>query len=363
MKPLIQNAERFGRDRLLPFLLRLLFPQKPFQKITDPKKILLVKTHHKIGDLLLGTPLIRNLKLHFPNAQIDFFAGEYCKSAIEHHPDLNRVYTFKKRPLPQNLFHDFATIFQLRKVQYDICFVVSASSFSVTNALVSRACSARITVGLEGPTPEQKKITHILYNFPVSLPKKLVPETELYLRSAAHYGVPLKTKDELMGHTKSDLQFAKDWVIGKRKNPKRPCIGIHPGGTYPEKQWGASNLIALIDWLKKKKWDVILFTGKNEEHYNKPILEAFPDLPLIPDVNFQRLAALQSFMDYFIANDTGTLHSACASGPQVLGIYMTTSSLQWAPLNRNLVIMERPTLKQVQSQLLKPHHKKGKRTA
>ncbi len=364
MKSVVQNAERFGRDRLLPFLFKIIFPQKKnfYLPSSIIKKILLVKTHHKIGDLLLGSPLIRNIKHAYPHASIDFFAGEYCLPAIKYHPDLRHVFVFKKRPVPTNLMHDIQTILELRKNRYDICMAISASSFSVTNSLIAKFCRAKLTVGLEGPNKYQKRITDILYDISASIVSNKKSETDQYLDILIPLQVKIVTKDELIGFSREDASFADRWIKELLHKAGNKIIGIHPGGTYQERQWPIDKFIELIKNISNQKgFKIVLFRGKNEDKLIQEIISMVPGISIVPDVDFTRLAALQSRMDIFIGNDTGTLHSAVSTGIPCIGLYMTTNSTQWAPLNRNLKSLHNPDVKKVISCMKKilSHKKPG----
>ncbi len=178
--------------------------------------------------------------------------------------------------------------------------------------------------------------------------KSAIQNAERYLQLLKILNIPIRTKDELMGTSLQDVLEAKKWIMRQSFQKHDKLIGIHPGGTYVEKQWGTKKLISLISLIRKmKNVKIILFTGKHEDAFNTPILNKFKEIPLIPDLSFTGLAALQKEMDLFIANDTGTLHSACGVGIPVIGIYMTTSADQWAPLNKQIVKLHSPDVKTV----------------
>ena len=49
---------------------------------TDPKRILIVRTD-RVGDVILSTPVIKNLRAAFPEAHIAFMCRPYTKEIIE----------------------------------------------------------------------------------------------------------------------------------------------------------------------------------------------------------------------------------------------------------------------------------------
>ncbi|ENN95565.1 glycosyl transferase family protein, partial [Methanocaldococcus villosus KIN24-T80] len=54
-------------------------------------KILLFKIG-AIGDALMTTPLIRQLRKNFPNAQIDYLIGKHAHAVLEGNIYLNNLY-------------------------------------------------------------------------------------------------------------------------------------------------------------------------------------------------------------------------------------------------------------------------------
>jgi len=53
-------------------------------------------------------------------------------------------------------------------------------------------------------------------------------------------------------------------------------------------------------------------------------------------VPFRKLVAIQKYLDLYIGNDTGLLHSAVATGIHCIGIYTATSPNIWGALNKNI---------------------------
>ena len=63
--------------------------------IKSNKKILIIRLS-SIGDILLSTPFIRQVKKTFTNAKIDYVVKEEFKILLDNNPYLNAVYTYQK---------------------------------------------------------------------------------------------------------------------------------------------------------------------------------------------------------------------------------------------------------------------------
>ena len=57
-------------------------------------KILIIKFRN-IGDVLLSTPLVSNIKYHYPNSEIDFALNEGCEDMIINNPNIEKIIRVK----------------------------------------------------------------------------------------------------------------------------------------------------------------------------------------------------------------------------------------------------------------------------
>jgi len=80
-------------------------------------KALIIQTAF-IGDVILATSLIENLKSAFPNCKIDFLLRSGNESLLIDNPNLNRVLTWeKKKQKSKNLVF---ILKQIRREKYDL---------------------------------------------------------------------------------------------------------------------------------------------------------------------------------------------------------------------------------------------------
>ena len=58
-------------------------------------KILVLKFRN-IGDVLLVSPLLSNLKLHYANSSIDIAVNKGTEAMVENNPNINRVIIYDR---------------------------------------------------------------------------------------------------------------------------------------------------------------------------------------------------------------------------------------------------------------------------
>src|SRR6185312_8569203 len=110
------------------------------------RKILFIRPHQGLGDLLLATPVFKALKNACPALQIHFLADTYNVIAIGGNPRLDRCWVWDKRAmrLPWRLI---AFLRRLRKERYDVAIPLSSHVPSFTSFWLARASGARWVLG------------------------------------------------------------------------------------------------------------------------------------------------------------------------------------------------------------------------
>ena len=87
-------------------------------------KILLVKFRN-IGDVLLVTPLVSNLKAYYNDAQIDIAVNRYTEPMINLNPKINKVIIYDRKlvktsSLLKKIYKEIKFLYSFRKENYDM---------------------------------------------------------------------------------------------------------------------------------------------------------------------------------------------------------------------------------------------------
>ena len=87
-------------------------------------KILLVKFRN-IGDVLLITPLVSNLKAYYKEAQIDVAVNHHTESMVTLNPNINKVIIYKRELIKTStlfikIWKEAKFFFSFRKENYDM---------------------------------------------------------------------------------------------------------------------------------------------------------------------------------------------------------------------------------------------------
>ena len=91
--------------------------------MNKPKKILIVRTD-RLGDVILSTPVIENLRKNFPKSYIAFMCRPYTKDALEGNPYLDEVLVYDKYDQHKNLGGTIEFVKMLRKKKFDWAIIL-----------------------------------------------------------------------------------------------------------------------------------------------------------------------------------------------------------------------------------------------
>ena len=269
-----------------------------------------------IGDTLLATPLMSELRANFPTAQIDalvLWAGS--KDLLQGNPHLNSV--FQKNLLKESTASALGFLLPLRRAAYDV---------SINTHPQSRR-HYRITARFIGA---RTRLSHV-YDSCSILDSFLVNATlpQSYERHTVENNLELlsllKAKTLCANHelevflSSADRDWAESFLASHKLSRNR-CLGFHVGSGGTKnlmlKRWPLSRYIELIGRLRQAAPDlsILLFGGPDEEPELRQVLAAHPS-PLVVRVNSQTLrqaAALMQRCSAFVSVDTALMHLAAA---------------------------------------------------
>ena len=109
-------------------------------------KILVIKFRH-IGDVLLTNPLIRNLKLNFPQAKIDVVINKECEDVLKYNPNINKIFTYNRKEIKKLWF--------FKKIIKEIKFLNKFKNYDMVinttegdrGAFIAKFSKAKIKIG------------------------------------------------------------------------------------------------------------------------------------------------------------------------------------------------------------------------
>lgn len=302
-----------------------------------------------VGDTLLATPLIRELRANYPEAQIDalvFWAAS--KDLLEGNPHLNRLYqcNLVKEPKHRSLPY----LLSLRRNRYDLSINTHPQS-RIQYRLVARLIGAPVRISHLYECSGWRD--RLLVN--ATLPQDYSAHTvEMNLAILGLLGKkPLLPQHELEVYlTPAERDWAQAFLV-EQGFAGRPRLGIHPGSGGTKnlrfKRWPLEQYEELLRRVRKTwpEMAVLLFGGPEEEaELNR--LVAVGQSPLVvrvPSKNLRQAGALMQQCSAFLSVDTALMHLAAAvKVPHQLVIEAVTLNQTNQPYGNPYALIKNPVV-------------------
>ena len=283
-----------------------------------------------IGDIVLTTPVIRSVRVAFPDAYIAYMGEKETVSLLEHNPHLNEVIPFDfSRP---TILEQSRVALLLWRRKFDLAVDLFGNPRSALLTYLSRA---KTRVGLE------RRGRGTLYTVQVrddGGPKTAIEFHNQFIKAIGIEPTSSKTEIFLTGDEKREAGIYLKWR-GYGSTPldmTKPIIGIHPGATWPSKKWLPERFAELADMITARLGAQLLLTaGPNDGETVKDVLKrSFSNMMLISGLPLRQLAAIISLCAAYVTNDVGPMHIAAAVGTPTIGLFGPGEENIWFPYSR-----------------------------
>jgi len=293
------------------------------------KKILVIKPA-AIGDVLLATPVIENLRHNFPDAEINFLTQKFCKEVLKGNEFLSKALTY-------DLKYDSTSflIKHLTKQKYDLVIDLFGNP---RTAIVTYMIDVKYRVGYKF------NWRRFAYNIKVTPRRKEVHNIEFNLDSLRRLGLEIITNKPRFVINAIHKEFA-DTFFEKNGLLNKNIIGFNPHGTWKTKVWYPEKFIELGKMLSEKNHILIFWGDESEKADAEKIANAIGNNALlIPETDIKYMGALILKCGVFVTNDTGPMHISWVLGANTVAIYGPTIPELQGPINNNSIIVRNNSL-------------------
>ncbi|MBD3387167.1 lipopolysaccharide heptosyltransferase II [candidate division KSB1 bacterium] len=294
------------------------------------KKILIIKLR-AIGDVVLSTIVLRNLRAAYPDATIDFLTEKFCAGIVKNHPLLNNVIAFDKKYAflddDVNCFKSLTFLNNMRKQNYDLVFDFFGNPRS---ALITFFSNARHRVGYDF---RMRKWT---YNHTIVSRADQIHEAEWHLDALKEMNIPIVSKNLSVAVTERDHRFADDFWQRYQAGQKK-VIALNFSGGWPSKRWPLNRFMVLARRLvEKHACEILIVWGPGEKKEAQLLQDQISvGTTILPETNLKELAAILSRADLMITTDSGPMHIAAAMQTPCVALFGPTNPHLQGPYGKN----------------------------
>lgn len=308
----LKRLDRYAGVALLaPFALQ---PKRNDIAPDSVRRIGLLKTA-AIGDTLLLSGLVGDVRRAYPHATIVFIVGPDNHAAARLLPDAadEHVVVSPRNPI--------AAVRAVRRANLDM--IIDLGAWPRFDALLATLSGARLRVGFE--TSNQ----HRHFGYDRSIPHSdSVHERENYARLLAHVGVDPSTPARV-----DAPRVLSDF-------PAQPYAVLHPwssGFMHHIKEWPAERWATLSESLVQRGFSIVLSGGPSERARTSDLARRVRAAGI--DVfdaagrySLPELTDLLARADLVVSVNTGVMHLAALCGARTVSLEGPTPPLRWGPL-------------------------------
>jgi len=287
-----------------------------------------------IGDVLLITPLISNLKHHFPNALIDIAVNKGTEEMVTLNPHINDIIIYdrakiKSMSILKRILEEIKFGLNVRAKKYDIVINTTKGDRGTQLSLLS---NANIKIGYKNLK------NRLLKNvFTYNLPNQELRHTlETNLDALRVLNLSIQTKKVEIFWSEEDEKKVHNMLTCKE------FIHIHPVSRWLFKCINDQTMANIIDFCKiELNKEVVLSAAPIKEELDKidSILKLCKSNPLnlSGKLTLKQTAILNKKANFFIGVDTAIMHISAANNTPALAFFGPSGADHWGPWDNELM--------------------------
>jgi ADP-heptose:LPS heptosyltransferase len=341
----LKTVERRSKRVLMSLISRIVHTEKRTPEDimrSRPQRILIIRQHNQMGDMVLAIPAFRAVKESLPECKVGVVTAMINRDVLINNPyvDILLVYN-KKSP-----FSIFRLLSAVRRSRFDLVIVLNTVSFSFTSAMLALLSGARFRAG-SSTQNFGNRIGPSFYHVELPLPgeEELRPmnETEHNLYPLRLLGFDTQDLSPLIVPPVDSEKWAEGWIAGHGHGGELTIV-VHPGAGKAENIWAPEKFATVVDRIHQmKKARIFVVQGPRDERTVAAFVRSVsPPCTVLAGRSIGDVAAVMKRADLVLCNDTGTMHVSCAVGARTLAVFGPTDPKRWAPKCPNLYAVQAP---------------------
>jgi heptosyltransferase-2 len=307
-------------------------------KKLQPKNII-VRMPNWIGDLVMATPILTDLRMAFPEASITAMVYEKIGPLIEADPAIDELFLFSRAKGMIRRIRQRNIVEKLRDGNYDLGLLLT-NSFSSAWRFWQGGVKNKVGFSGDGrsflldqavPFPKERKMQHLVLTYKALL---------------EHIGIPRSKTAPRLFLKKDEKKGAWDFVKRFDIPAEAKLIGINPGAAYGSaKCWLPERFREVAKRLiDEDPTHFVLFFG--DLSHKQLINEICTGLTarvvnLAGRTDLRLLLALISICSVFLTNDSGPMHIADSLDIPLIALFGSTDPIATGPYRHSQAVMQK----------------------
>ena len=277
----------------------------------------------------MSSSFIRQVRVAFPNAKIDFVIKEQYQDIIKINPHINKTHIVKPELGIKGLL-------ELRRRLKSGSYT---HIFDLHNNMRTRLLTFFLKPKTKGRIKKDKFNRFLLVFFKLNRYKEITPISLRYLNTARQasvaddgYGLEIFWRD--FHEKRINSLFPK-------LNQAGSFIVVAPGATAYTKRWPLENFSLLIRELLQKGERIVLLGGKENIDQFSGLVHTERVINLVGKTSILETAIIINRAKVMISNDSGLMHMSTAVKTPVLAVFgSTVKELGFYPWRSKNIVVE-----------------------
>ena len=311
--------------------------------IAKVRKVLILR-NDKIGDMIVTTPLLRELKKNYPHWQIDVAASSANRAVLADNPHVSDIIIWDKQPLLRDLR---TTIADLRRRRYDVIFN-PYNRFSIPLRLRIKWLGARYLTGFAIPKygSSTAKLGMFDYTVPCDRSRHILHS---FFATFGQFGLrDIDMRYELFGvdaHA-ARVDAACDTLLQTHEGLF--CLNFQGSNAQRTVSVADAQRCCAALAARYPRHALLVIAAPGTETRAAEIVDGagHANVMLAPSTgHILELAALIRRCELVLSPDTSVIHLASVYDKKIVGYYIRTDNYRWFyPASRHYRVIVAPGL-------------------
>ena len=286
-----------------------------------------------LGDTVLVTPVLRELRSRFPESHITVLVKDEYAPVFENNPNVDHLFRVDVRGEHRGLWGLKRLVDELRRQEFDLFFDLHRN---LRAWFITAGARAKRTF-----VYDKRRLHRLAMVYAKWLPVVSRHTVDLYFECVAPLGID-------PAHRRPEVFLRDEEVVEAQLHLKKRGIdaesgpvGIHIGARGNAKRWSPIRFAHVADALAGRGLDAVIFCSDGDEPFVEEMCRAMRYTPtLVQRPPLRRLMALIDRCSVLLCHDSGPMHLAVARGVPVVALFGPTHpKLGFWPLGeRDLVL-------------------------
>lgn len=300
--------------------------KKHIGKDVQIKYILISRPNHRLGNMLLLTPLVQEVTRLFPESKVDLFVrGNMASIIFKNFNQVDRIIALPKKPF-SNLFQYIKCWLSIRNKKYDI--VINAIPDSSSGKLSTLFSNAQFK--LYGENNEDSQMKYSDYSHMAKLP---VYNFRNFLKQLSFDVIDDKIPTLSLKLDKQEIDNGAQILNSLvSKNKKKICLFTNATGDkcYSETWWNKFYETLKFEFPEYEIIELLPIENKSKLGLK---------IPYYYSTDIREMGSFIANVNLFIAADCGVMHLSSAIETSTIGLFSVTKEHVYKPYgNKSLAI-------------------------